>query len=372
MKTAEDFRQSIGPADEDFARCIQQTLWKLQREEEQPVKKKISLGLALAMAVMLLTVTAFAASQWGVLDFIKGQGKTPAEEKLVTSIVQTCEESERITVTVDEALIDGQTAYLAMTVQPKTEKTLIVPWTKDLSIAGGMAVMSSQEQVKDMSFREYADSKGFEQVISFFPPFGGSLGDVRNAVYESLENGGLRCILEYAYESKGAFPERTEWCIWTVGTIAFNGENTVPDEERNARWENLFLQAEIPVNICISSRRSAQSDAHDIAGYVGGIEYVTMTPMEDSSVQFTMMVDMNDADETEMYMWTATLLDENGQACCWLNGSQYNMGASNKTLLESTIPADCAGIALADKVTIQVHRVGGTETIYDTYTYTME
>ena len=56
MKTAEQFRKSIGGADEAFVRGIRQTLCELQCEEEQPVKKKISLSLAIAMTIMLLTV----------------------------------------------------------------------------------------------------------------------------------------------------------------------------------------------------------------------------------------------------------------------------------------------------------------------------
>lgn len=40
MKTEEDFRNSIGQADEEFARRIRQTLMELNAEEKKPVKKQ--------------------------------------------------------------------------------------------------------------------------------------------------------------------------------------------------------------------------------------------------------------------------------------------------------------------------------------------
>lgn len=313
MKSAEAFRKSIGGADEAFVRVIRQTLTDLEQEEAKPVKKKISTGLVLAMAIMLLTVTALAASQWGILDFIKEQGKTPAEEKLVNAIVQKSSESQWINATIDEALVDGNTAYLAMTIQPKTENTLIVPLTNDLSVPGGMAVMSNLEEGKELSIRAYADSKGFEQVIGIYQPVGDSLGKVQNARYETLEDGTLRCILELGfYQGPDNFPEKTRWCHWTIYAVAFGEDDALPTDRSAKESENVFLEAEIPVYICADTRKSRDADAHDIAGYNGYIDYITMTPMEDGSVQFTMMVDMNDSDEKEMYFLTADLVDGEG------------------------------------------------------------
>ena len=51
MKTAEQFKHSIGKADEAFVHGIRQTLAELECKEEKPVKKKISMGLVLAAAI---------------------------------------------------------------------------------------------------------------------------------------------------------------------------------------------------------------------------------------------------------------------------------------------------------------------------------
>lgn len=372
MKTREQFRGSIGAADEDFRRVIRQTLCELQREEEQPVKRKISMGLALAMVIMLLTVTAVAASQWGILDFIREQGKEPAEEKLVSTIAQICGESKWISVTVDEALIDGDTAYLAMTILPKTEQTIIMPIVMDLSAPGGMAVMNNPAYDAEMSIRDFAASKGFEKIIGFEPLMDGAMQEKRSAVYESLENGGLRCIMEYGYSDEEDFPERTKWYHWTVLALDYCEDNIRPDHARESQYESVVVEAEIPVSICADSRKSLASDAHDIVGYKGYIEYITITPIEDGSVQFTMLIDMNDADDKKVYFYTPSLMDSEGNELFWCNGSEYNMGSSNKRLLACTIPAEYASNFLEDHITISVYSMSGTKPVYDTYTYTLE
>jgi len=84
------------------------------------------------------------------------------------------------------------------------------------------------------------------------------------------------------------------------------------------------------------------------------------------------MINMNDADEKEMYFFTAELMDKDGNGLFWLNGCMYNMGTSNRHLLESTIPARYAEEALAEQVTIRVYGLGPDRPTYDVYTYTME
>ena len=154
--------------------------------------------------------------------------------------------------------------------------------------------------------------------------------------------------------------------------MEYREDDITPDHIRTSPGNGVTIQVEIPVSISTDSRRSLASDAHDIAGYKGRIEYITMTPLEDGSVQFTMMIDMNDAEEKEMYFYTPSLagIDQDELFC--LNGWQYNMGLSNKRLMAFTIPAEYAGAALAEQVTIRLYSLSGAKPTYDLYTYTME
>ena len=372
MKNAEDFRRSIGTADEAFVCGIRQTLMDLEREEEHPVKRKISLGLVLAAVVILLTVTAFAATQWGILDFIRDQGREPAVYKLVTEIPQQEGYSRWVDVDVEEALIDGDKAYLTMTIHPKMEKTMMVPMVEDVNAPESMAMLSGVVCDGGTTIMTFAESKGFERVMGVTMEKGEVFGELTNAAYESLENGALRCVMEYNYAGKTDFPEQRVYCFQNFLVRDYKEVSSKPDPVRVNDEEWFQMELEIPVNICQETRRSRAEDIHDIAGYKGVIEHIAMTPMQDGGVQFTMLVNLNDAEKREMYFPTAALMDENGQQLYWLNGRAYNMGISNKYLWESAIPAEYARAALADNVIIQVYGLGEPITVYDTYTYTLE
>ena len=292
MKTAEDFRKSIGKADEDFLQGIRQTLTVLEWEEEQPVKRKISMGLVLAVMVMLVTVTALAAGSWGILDFIREQGKKPAEYKLVMQVPQEISGSHWVDMTIDEAMVDGGKAYLAMTVKPKTENTIIVPRVMNIAVPGGMAVMNNPAHDMNLSVKEFAESRGFEKILGFRPPMGLSLVGLKNAKYESMEDGSLRCMLEYDFApEEETFPEQRLLHIWEVIVVEYREDDISPDHIRVSPSQNLQILAELQVNISPQTRKSREANAHELAGYDSTIDYMTVTPREDGGVQFTMMVD---------------------------------------------------------------------------------
>lgn len=374
MKTAEEFRRSIGAADEEFVAGIRQTLMELEREEEKPVKKKLSLGLVLVMVIMLVTVGALAAGQWGILDFIKEKGEVPAEYKLVVEVPQEQEFSRTIGITIDETLVDGGKAYLAMTVKPKTEDTIIVPWVMNIAVPGGMAVMNNPAHDMNLSVRAFAESKGFEKVLGFKPPADHSLLKLNNAKYESMEDGSLRCVLEYDFAlEEEIFPEQRLWRVWEVSVVEYREDDITPDHIRVSPTENLQLQAELQVNISTQTKKSQEADAHEIAGYDGTIDYVTMTPMENGGVQFTMMVDTDIHHLDKFKFADAALLDTEGERLYQLWMGWHTMEVSSKMFCYGVIPAEYAETALAEKVTIQLLRLDKSQWYeMDTFTYTME
>lgn len=65
MKTAQDFRRALGPADPGFERAMDQALSRLQKEEK-PVKKKMPLSLVLALILLTLTLGTALATGMGV------------------------------------------------------------------------------------------------------------------------------------------------------------------------------------------------------------------------------------------------------------------------------------------------------------------
>lgn len=132
MKRKDDFIRAIGPADDDFARNIHQTLTDLQRKEEEKPVKKFSVSFALVMAVLLIAAVAVAAAaQWGVFDFLSGrQNQGPvlpeAAELLQRDIPQTGGETEQATFTLREAVLDGKALYMVVAITPRDAKTMLL------------------------------------------------------------------------------------------------------------------------------------------------------------------------------------------------------------------------------------------------------
>lgn len=72
MKTAEDFRRAIGPADPDFQAAVGRALTALKDGQTAPKKRRIGPIIAIAL-LLLLSSTAYAASvdAWGIASFFK-------------------------------------------------------------------------------------------------------------------------------------------------------------------------------------------------------------------------------------------------------------------------------------------------------------
>ena len=373
MTSAEDFRREMGEPDESFERCVLCTLTKLKQEEAKPVKKKISMGFALAAALVLLAVTALAAGSWGIVSYLREKGVEPAVHKLVTELPQQQGISNLAAVTIDELLIDGGKVYLAMTVQPKKEKTLMIPKVENLAVPGGMAALNNLDYDATMSVRAFAESKGFENIVGVTLEEGAFFEKLNNAVYQVLEDGTLRCLLEYNYAGGEAFPEERIWCTMNVLLLKYREDDVKPDHVRISKTEYVHLQLEVPLNSSRETRKSQAADAHGIDGYEKTIEYVTMTPMEDDTVQFTMLINTDVWKKNDFHFFTAALADASGKQLCRIDMGMSNLILSGKELWYGVVPVGYAQAALADKVTIQLQeRVGLQWQARDTYTYTME
>ncbi len=373
MTSAEDFRREMGEPDESFERCVLCTLIKLKQEEVEPVKKKISMGFALAAALVLLAVTALAAGSWGIVSYLREKGVEPAVHKLVTELPQQQGISNLAAVTVDELLIDGGKVYLSMTVRPKKEKTLMIPKVENLAVPGGMAALNNPDYDATMSVRAFAESKGFEYIVGVTIEEGAFFEKLNNAVYQVLEDGTLRCLLEYSYAGGEAFPEERLWCTMNVLLLKYREDDVKPDHVRISKTEYVHLHLEVPLNISRETRKSRVADAHGIDGFGKTIEYVTMTPVEDGSVQLTMMINRDVWKKNDFHFFAAALLDASGKQLCRLDMGMSNMILSGKELWYGVIPAWHAQTALKDTVTIQLQeREGLLWQERDTYTYTLE
>lgn len=383
MKTAEEFRRALGETEASFQRCVRQTLTELECKEEKPVKK-MSMSLALACVILLLTMTAFAASQWGILTFIREQGETPIVENLVTELPpQASRDSEMIQFQIHETLCDGNRLYLAASARPKAENTLVVPYVVNIREAGSMAVMDNPAYDPELSVVEYAQAHGYEhvitlslyqQILSSSPACEDVITGLEYAAYDHLEDGTLRMILQYGYDIDEAFgyPERMDFVSMDVIARKYSAaQQWNPTEAVN---EHLTVQADMLLYVSGETRRSIPEDAHDIVGYRGAIEYVALTPYDDERVAVSIMMDMEKLDSDQLWMSGPlyVLLDEEGNRLCevTLNFS-YNVfaGEGEPRLYHGFIPAQ---FMQQEKLTLRLENWNNSGIVYDQYTYTLK
>ena len=127
-----DFRTAFGKPDADFVSCVQNTLHRL-REEERPMKRKLSLSAAIAVAACLIVATAAlaAASHWGLFDFLNqgaGSGTLPeAAEIVATDPPQEGGAGKLASFRLREAVYDGEYVYMVVDATPADGILLLGP-----------------------------------------------------------------------------------------------------------------------------------------------------------------------------------------------------------------------------------------------------
>lgn len=385
MKNAEEFRRELGEVDESFERCVRQTLMDLEREEEKPVKKKISLGLVLALAVMLLTVTAMAAGQWGIMSFLEEQGVTQEDGVLLTEIPRQVSRSDGpVKVTIEEALCDGERLYLAVMAKPMKEKTLVVPYVGNIADKGTMGVMNNLAYDMELSVQEYAQEQGYDHVVTLYvmeqlvrttanqseDKFTG----LEYAFYDHMEDGTLRMILQYGYDvdEDYIYPERMDMVSLSFVPWEHSAANQWQRTHNSSKGVNVVADLEFYTSK--ETRRSVVEDAHDIVGYRGAIEYVAFTSYDDQEAGVSILMDMTKLDSDKYWMTGPeyVLVDDAGNRLCSVKlsyGYDVVSESGNPQLYHGTIPVEYMP---EDKVTIRLENENNYNIVYDEYTYTLE
>ena len=396
MKTAEQFRKSVGTADGCFRGMIAQTLSDLEHKEEVPVKKKMSMGLALAMAMMLLAAGALAATRWGILDFAKEHSQQPDANRLVTEMDQGVYrvqntyvrpgESELIEVKLEELLYEDGWLYAAMKVTPKQEKTLVIAdEMQETSTQTGEIFLNALGKIQDinepgsmklfaedtaLSVKEYANAKGFDHVVRV------ALGMmIKHAEYRLMEDGSLRMIaqMEYNYNQPEDKPESMVQAWIPMQVLQYDENGKLPDVYEGCEY--LDVQAVGPLMVDERTKTSIPEDAHQIEGYRGYIESVSVTPVGEDQVCVVIQLDQQKRHYgvTQMSGPVAVILDESGNKLheCHLYTDIDSMDylAGDRVRHSMVMPA----VGLEEgRITIRLQSWRNHTIIYDEYTYTLK
>lgn len=394
MKNAEDFRKAFGETEESFRYCVRQTLDGWMQREEEPVKKKISLGLVLAMVLVLLTAAgAMAAGSWGIMNFLEQQGKTPAEEMLSLygqENVHYNEESSLVSMTVEEGLYEEEMLYLAVTVKPLEENTLVVPCpenskthrTDEITMN---SALNTDAYAENMTVLDYAKEKGFDHVVLHGTPSvymsaaSGLYGDTRRAtaaVYALQEDGSLYMILQTKFASgkeEIRIPDQTHQIV--ISADAYKSD--VKDEGAWLWGTGCIVTVNFDRFRTALTRRSTQTDAHDIVGYRGFIDGISITPYEDyATVVIRLDKTQPETDQTWMSGPYWAVLDEEGNRLCYVDMKishftyDEQLTRPSKEICYGTMPLSC--VPEGNTFTLQAENWHNYNIVYDRYTYTLE
>lgn len=174
-----------------------QSVLRHMREEEKPVKKKMSWGLALALLIVLLAGIALAAETMGLFNMFRKEGALPNAASDVMSLNLTAE-TERVIYTLREAAFDGHGGFLLVEAAAKDPKTLpLGEIALPVDPAGGMIAGASWsfDGEEPMTIAEYAAQHGYTSFLSVSCDFG-----LDCSANDAIEGGVVKTVYHFAYE----------------------------------------------------------------------------------------------------------------------------------------------------------------------------
>ncbi len=418
MKTAEDFRRDFGETEESFRACVRQTLTVLECEEEKPVKRKINMGLVLALVVVLLTGTAIADEQWGILSFLHSRGKTATEDQLLdlskpvyyypdgTVAEPWRPDDALVEATMTEALYEDGKLYMAITLKPVAEKALVVPVDdpkmgtrykyrnyisqsdQDLAAIPMQAALNDPAY-GDASVLDYAKANGFETVVLMYD-FAISLNStqstwsqdkfngLQHVEYKLQPDGTLRFILETEYRPNLAFAdfEREDWARVTVSVWGFD----VTGEVDLTNFQSTTASGRFHLPEDRAHWHSIPTDTHDIVGYIGAVDYVHIAPYDEENMALTVRVNEREYFTKEEINWMSgpkwVIMDAAGNRLCEVDDvTFYDLRTYQEEdddryyYHHGLFPAEF--MPEGNQITLRAENRNNYTIVYDEYTYTL-
>lgn len=409
MRTAEDFLRDFGETEESFRTCVRQTLTALECREEKPVKKKINMGLVLAAVIVLLTGTAIAEEQWGILSFLHSRGKAATEEQLLSLFLPPTlqgmehKEHDLVDAVVTEALYEDGKLYLAVNLTPLKENTLVAPMpgvnASRLGIEWGttdldrmkLYQLSMQEALRDpaygdVSVLDYAKANGFDQVV-LMDAYSVNLynnqgiwlkdvfGGVQHTEFNLLADGTLQLILEVGYQPDMTFlNERLDTASVNVSVWAFD----VLRDGEPLHGTGTSAHASFVLPDDRARLVSIPEDAHDIVGYIGEVDFISIAPYDDTQMVITVQLNLRDdaTEDTWMSGPAWVVMDADGNRLCTVDihgftglRTSTDQDGNRYDITRGLFPADC--MPEGNQIILRAENWNNYNIVYDEYTYTL-
>lgn len=128
MKTAEDFKRSIGLADPEFEAAMRRTLTALKSGKERKMKKRFIWFAAVAFALLLTGSAYAAANEWRLGDLFNIWKSAPSQTEESNTVFAVTGDTEAMSAVyrVRDAFCDGQKVYIVIEVKPRSNSGSLI------------------------------------------------------------------------------------------------------------------------------------------------------------------------------------------------------------------------------------------------------
>lgn len=390
----------------------QEVMEHIQSQRSRPgirlhAPRKSSMALVMLMALLVITVGAMAVEGWGLLSFLRDQGQNPSADQLLnlygTPYIPPQERSERELVDpiITEALYEDGTLYLAVTLTSLKGNTLVVPtpgadsrkwdWGRTKLSNIDPRTFTLREAMKNDAYEnitvlDYAKAHGFDHVVLLEAYHVGmystqshwledKFDGVKRAEYNLLADGTLQLILEVGYQPNLTFADgRSETAGFSVQVWAFDTK----DEGEFLYGTSASSHASFVIPDDRVRLRSIPEDAHDIVGYIGEMEYISIAPYNDEYMTITIQLNLRDDAAEDIWMTGPTwiIMDENGNRLCEVDETKfYGLATTDPDtgdrlrITHGVFPAEF--MPEGGKIILRAENRNNKYIVYDEYVYTL-
>lgn len=313
MISKNNFKNAFGEADVQFKNNVQQTLKKIEENEEINLMKKKSLRWAVTVAVacMMITTTAVAAiiNPWGIFDFLSNRRNNveilpDASQIVQDDVEQTGGQSELAAFTVRQAVFDGKYVYIAVAVKPANPKDMLLG--TDAMPSDPIGNMGPLFADKNISIAEYALENNKTLLHTSVFDAGTAIIDTIDFILE--DDGTLVYMLSGSYDGNDVTELPMELNCSVEPYINQQGEDVIDISNKQDTKLAITLKAAEPIGAvsCVEPVIYADCGVR--------VDKVTLTgtPMAIYvKIEFTVVDEVKYA-ETDGGLWFE-FLDENGE-----------------------------------------------------------
>lgn len=218
------------------------------REENQPMKRKVSVGFVFALVIVMLSGVALAAGMGGMLEMIRSY---VGNAKVLPEAVETLQhdlayaENDYATYTVHAATFDGHQAFVLMEITAKDERAL--PLKEHVYPTDVLVPEAKDGKTEQLTIADFVKTRGCDRYVAV-----AASPDVPSYTSTNAwKDRSLNIFLSFAYEG--------DECPVTLmcSAVPYLDEETMDVDQKQSGEISFTLKA-VPAKWTVESHESLE------------------------------------------------------------------------------------------------------------------